>query len=153
MITGYWFIFNSAAVLFALSLVMFFLGALVRKGLKESKYRKTKMTIYYVFCALLALFSARHALLCALDMEYVKEQKFTVIECRVESFTYIREGNSPDDPVLKNPKVVNLATGESLVLHLGGVEVDGIYTVRYLPHTKLAEVVKDETEAPHGGAT
>ena len=102
-----------------------------------------KLVFWIGLCLLiivLVIVSVRFVNYC-LDITYVKNGNYETFVGEVIGYTYIAEGNSPQDPILGHPIFRDIATNEEKRFIVGPCEIGEIYTIIYLPHTKLAEII------------
>ena len=135
---GFWLYLAFVIILCATIIILFLF-----KG-KLSAERRGKRVFWIGLCVLVI------ALVCVsvgfvnycLDLTYVKNGKYETFTGEVIGYTYTAEGNSPKDPVLGNPIFRDTTTNEEKSFVVGPCEVGKTYTIIYLPHTRLAEIVE-----------
>lgn len=94
------------------------------------------MTVLIV-CIVAIIFE--HTVPCMKDFEYVKNGQCVEINARVIEFTERTKTDGVYD--YTHPKFYIPQTDEYIVLNCREVEVGKTYKIRYLPNTKICEVV------------
>jgi hypothetical protein len=79
---------------------------------------------------------------CIKDYKYVSNNEYLEADAEVVEFTYAKrdlDGNG--QMTYAKPKFYIEETNEYIVLHVKDVEVGEKYRIRYLPNTKICEVL------------
>lgn len=91
--------------------------------------------------AFVGIFTLYKSIIFSKDLDLIKSQQFETIKGTVVSYTYVREGNDPTDPIYGNP-IFDVGNGNQMVLNVGPTELGKTYEIIYLPNCKLAEIVR-----------
>lgn len=78
------------------------------------------------------------------DFKVIKQKEFETITGTVIKYTYIREGNDPNDPIQLKPIVKDINSGEQIKLLVTGTELNQMYTFMYLPNTHIAIIIPND---------
>ena len=75
------------------------------------------------------------------DLKVVKQKDFETITGTVVEYTYIREGNDPNDPIQLKPIVKDINSDMKIQLNVTGTNLYHTYKFIYLPNTRIAVIV------------
>ena len=127
----------------AVSVIMAIYGVKIFKnGGLDNHVKKVVFICFFCLVIVGLIFLSIKLSLYIKDFDAVKEREFCVFTGEVIGYTYIKEGNSPQDPILGRPIFQNQKNGEKIVLSVGPTELNKIYTVMYLENTKLAVIIE-----------
>lgn len=81
--------------------------------------------------------------MCCKDFKSVKNKDFETITGIVIKYTYVREGNSPRDPIQLRPIIKDLDSDFEIILNVNGTKLNQTYNFIYLPYTHIAVINPD----------
>lgn len=126
---------------------LMFLGIyLVKKVFIKNKTPLLDSFVYYLLVSSFLVATLIHLLPYCKDIEYMNRGEFIEIEGRIEEFAYKKrdlDGNG--QLIQKNPRVFVFSTQQYIVVKMDNVdniEIGETYKIRYLPNTKIAEVIE-----------
>ena len=134
----YWTTFAVALLLLFISIALLVLIVILsRKGFLNKKWL---VSIFFLAIAMLGeLYILKP---CAKDYEFMRTGCYLEEDATVVEFTYIKQdldGNGQTQ--YSKPKFYVEATNEYVVLRCRDVEIGKKYRIRYLPNTKICEVL------------
>ena len=147
MQSTYWslFVLGFLGIFFSFILLIIIL-LLVCKGVLGKKY----FLIATLFIFLSIMLSLYLLIPCIKDYKYISHGDFFEDEVRVVEFTYVREDLDGNGQVqYSKPKFYIESRNEYIVLNVANVEIGKKYMIRYLPNTKIGEVlnsIEEKTE-------
>lgn len=115
-----------------------------KRFLKAASEASNSKAVYWVIVGITALFIAFFAFksVCYfMDLKIVKDRNFEKQQATVIGYSYMLEGNDPEDPILGKPVFKISNTGETITLNTGPVEFNQTYWIIYLKHSKIGVII------------
>ena len=144
MVRTYWEIFYLSLIGGILCLGFLVLGVVfIKKLFIGKRHGMLKFSVITVVLVFAVLVCGIKFLQCCKDYQYVvgglfEEERAMVITC-----TYAKKDLDGNGQIINaKPKFLLVDRNETVVLYAQGVEIGKTYRIRYLPNTKICEVVR-----------
>ena len=142
---GFWmfcafFILSSLALL----ILAFFGVKIIKGGMiggNNSFHSKLILIALFIGICLCLIFCVYKFSIFCMDLKDVQQRNFETITGKVIGYSSIGEGNGPNDLSHGEPVFYISETGERIKLSVGPVKLNETYTMIYLRHCKLAEII------------
>ncbi len=139
MIKTYWTLFILGGLGIILSILMILIVAI---GFSKGRLSKTYFVVTLTVLLLPILLAANLLISCIKDFKYVSDGCYFEENATVVEFTYVKQhldGNGQTQ--YSQPKFYLEEKDEYIVLNVANVEIGKKYRIRYLPNTKICEIV------------
>ena len=139
MYKTYWTLFTLGLLGMILSFILIvFISVLAIKGLIKKQY----FIISTIVLVTAIAFSLHLFIPCIKDYRFISEGSFPEDEAVVVEFTYVKD--DPDgngETQYSKPRFYIESKDEYLVLNVSNVEIGKKYKIRYLPNTRICEIL------------
>jgi len=136
----------SVLLILILFILAFFMAKIMRGnttiGGNNAFNSKIIIAFLFVSICLLSIFNFYKFSTYCKDLKNVQQRSFETITAIAVGYSSVGEGNGPNDLSYGTPIFEVPETGEKIKLSVGPVELNETYTLIYLKHCKLAEIIK-----------